>query len=82
LRRLRLSFPHLPAQRGGIDAKRAALTLGAFLLLACALQAEELVGKVVGVVDGDTIDVLVDKTPVRIRLYGIDSPEKGGKKRP
>ena len=41
------------------------------------MHAEELTGKVVGVVDGDTIDVLVDKTPVRIRLYGIDCPEKG-----
>jgi len=27
-------------------------------------------------VDGDTIDVLVHKTPVRIRLYGIDCPER------
>jgi endonuclease YncB( thermonuclease family) len=34
-------------------------------------------GKVVGVADGDTITVLRDKTQVRIRLYGIDTPEKG-----
>ena len=34
-------------------------------------------GKVVGVADGDTITVLRDKTQVRIRLYGIDTPERG-----
>ena len=31
--------------------------------------------KVIGVLDGDTIEVLKDKAPVRIRLYGIDCPE-------
>lgn len=35
-------------------------------------------GEVVGIADGDTITVLRDKTPVKIRLYGIDCPEKGG----
>jgi micrococcal nuclease len=35
-------------------------------------------GKVVGISDGDTITVLTpDKTPVKIRLYGIDCPEGG-----
>ena len=33
-------------------------------------------GKVVGVADGDTITVLQDKRPVRIRLQGVDTPEK------
>jgi Micrococcal nuclease (thermonuclease) homologs len=32
-------------------------------------------GKVVGVLDGDTITVLNNDTPVKIRLYGIDCPE-------
>ena len=32
--------------------------------------------RVVGVSDGDTITVLRDKTQVRIRLHGIDTPEK------
>ena len=31
--------------------------------------------KVIGIMDGDTIEVLKDRKPVRIRLYGIDSPE-------
>jgi micrococcal nuclease len=33
-------------------------------------------GKVIGVADGDTITVLRDKQPQKIRLYGIDCPEK------
>jgi endonuclease YncB( thermonuclease family) len=32
--------------------------------------------KVIGVADGDTITVLRDKEQVRIRLYGIDCPER------
>ena len=31
---------------------------------------------VVGVSDGDTITVLHDQEPVKVRLYGIDCPEK------
>lgn len=34
-------------------------------------------GKLVGIADGDTITVLRDNGQVRIRLYGIDTPEKG-----
>ncbi len=34
-------------------------------------------GKVVAVADGDTISVMQDGKAVKIRLYGIDSPEKG-----
>jgi len=37
---------------------------------------DRFAGKVVSVADGDTITVLEDKRPVRIRLYGIDCPEK------
>lgn len=34
-------------------------------------------GKVVRIFDGDTIEVLVDEKPVRVRLHGIDAPERG-----
>ena len=36
-------------------------------------------GEVVGITDGDTITVLNSKTlkDVKIRLYGIDTPERG-----
>jgi micrococcal nuclease len=35
------------------------------------------VGPVVSVLDGDTIEVLHNTTPERVRLIGIDCPEKG-----
>lgn len=40
------------------------------------LSAAEMRGKVIRVLDGDTIEVLQDKKPVRIRLANIDAPEK------
>jgi endonuclease YncB( thermonuclease family) len=50
----------------------------AFLCLIVGLisYALEIKGKVVGVSDGDTITALVNKTPIKVRLYGIDCPEK------
>ena len=45
--------------------------------ISLALHAEVLVGKVVGVSDGDTITVLdATKTEHKVRLMGIDAPEK------
>lgn len=53
------------------------LVLASFIFLAGVANAETLMGKVIGVVDGDTIDVLdATKTSRRIRLQGIDAPEK------
>jgi len=70
----------------GTARKLATLTIGrvAITLLAATLLiagqragAAELHGKVVGVADGDTITVLDSaRTPHRIRLNGIDAPEK------
>jgi endonuclease YncB( thermonuclease family) len=54
----------------------------ALALISCFLTIEDSVlagsfsGQVVGVLDGDTIEVLHDQKPERIRLYGIDCPEK------
>jgi endonuclease YncB( thermonuclease family) len=50
------------------------LALIVFLVLPCPVWAWS--GKVIGVADGDTITVLRDKQPHKIRLYGIDCPEK------
>ena len=33
--------------------------------------------KVIRIVDGDTIDVLIDGTKHRVRLFGVDTPERG-----
>jgi endonuclease YncB( thermonuclease family) len=47
------------------------------LFCACSVAAETLIGRVVGVADGDTITVLDDANRQhRIRLAGIDAPEK------
>ena len=40
-------------------------------------HAQSFSGRVVAVADGDTIDVLRDSRPVRVRLHGIDCPEGG-----
>jgi endonuclease YncB( thermonuclease family) len=53
---------------------RAALTVALLLPLACA--AVEFTGKVVAIADGDTLTLLVDKTQHRIRIDGIDAPER------
>jgi endonuclease YncB( thermonuclease family) len=52
--------------------------LAAWLLVAAAQAAAfELHGRIVGVVDGDTVDLLTDsKQLVRARLAGIDAPER------
>ena len=52
-----------------------------FLLSLCLFiqntQAQSITGSVVGVSDGDTITLLADdNTQYKIRLMGIDAPEK------
>ena len=48
-----------------------------FLILFWPLTAHAWIAKVVSVTDGDTIKVYnVDKGQVKIRMYGIDTPEK------
>jgi endonuclease YncB( thermonuclease family) len=50
----------------------------AFVLsLAAAAYAADFTGPVVSVLDGDTIEVLHNQRPERVRLMGIDCPEKG-----
>ena len=48
-----------------------------FSAASLAIQAATLIGKVVGISDGDTIKVLdSNKAEHKIRLMGIDAPEK------
>jgi endonuclease YncB( thermonuclease family) len=49
----------------------------AFLTPAPAAAVSEYQGEVVRVLDGDTIEILHNRHPSRIRLSGIDCPEKG-----
>ena len=62
--------------KGAMMLFRAAfLILFLFNAIAFSSDISTFRGKVIGVLDGDTIEVLKDKAPVRIRLYGIDCPE-------
>ena len=54
------------------------LIIIAFTVLALASHADTLTGRVVGIADGDTLTLLdATNTQHKIRLTGIDSPEKG-----
>ena len=52
--------------------------LFALLITHCLVQADTLTGRVVRVTDGDTIVILdAGNTQHKIRLTGIDAPERG-----
>lgn len=60
--------------------QRNALLFAAMLTWCAAAAAETIEGRVIGVADGDTITLLLDsgttKTQRKIRISGIDAPEK------
>ena len=51
--------------------------VGLFISSFSAVLALDFSGPVVSVLDGDTIEVLHNTHPERIRLSGIDCPENG-----
>jgi endonuclease YncB( thermonuclease family) len=55
----------------------AASTFGFFIFSFSAVLGLDFTGPVVAVFDGDTIEVLHNNRLERIRLSGIDCPEKG-----
>ena len=61
-----------------VRRKFVSLTLLLIFLLTFPFHIWAWSGKVVGIADGDTITVLREgKQQVKIRLYGIDCPERG-----
>ena len=56
---------------------RIAIIALLIILPACTHASEPaLTGKVISIADGDTLTILVDKTQHKIRLHGIDTPER------
>ncbi len=47
------------------------------IICVSAIHSGAWVGKCVAVADGDTISVMRYKKPIKIRLYGVDCPERG-----
>jgi len=56
--------------------RHLAALLATILFPVMATGASDFTGRVVSVADGDTITVMRDGTPVKIRFNGIDAPEK------
>lgn len=51
-----------------------------FLFVSCSMTTEKgtISGKVISVADGDTMTILTaDKKQIKIRMLGIDAPERG-----
>ncbi len=71
-----ISLPYLIAsgdlKRPPIDEKLTSLSLPQGYTLEGLQQAD-----VYEVIDGDTIDVLVDGILMRVRYFGVDTPERG-----
>lgn len=59
-----------------IRLMRFAWAILLMVLFSVPAFAGKFAGQVVGVIDGNTIDVLRNQRSERIRLHGIDCPEK------
>lgn len=58
-------------------ARRWGLLTASLIGLTLGAAADTFDARVIGVSDGDTITVLRDRTPVKLRLHGVDAPETG-----
>ncbi len=56
--------------------RQIGLITSILLLHGCSQGAEEFAGRVIRILDGDTIEALHNRSPERIRLAEIDAPEK------
>ena len=57
--------------------RRTPFLLLVALLVPTIVWAADYTGRVVGIINGDTLEVLHNQHPERIRLSSIDCPEKG-----
>src|SRR5439155_11941608 len=71
------SSPRRRSMKRIMCSRYAAVPLALWLVFVPLLaHAEQFTGKVVGISDGDTISVLREGKAVKVRLYGVDAPEK------
>ena len=69
-------LPNSDARIGVLLTRRC--LLGLLLALNLPAQSAQATGRVVGVIDGDTLDILTASfETLRVRLSGIDAPELG-----
>ena len=66
----------MPVKTMAAAGKTARVFFALALLVAAGIARAELAGPVVAVLDGDTIDVLIDRQPVRVRLAQIGAAAK------
>jgi endonuclease YncB( thermonuclease family) len=55
----------------------AATTITWAVLATIAIAADTITGRVVGITDGDTITLRTTSDTIKVRLSGIDTPERG-----
>ena len=73
---------YLPPNRRRGPAQLAAVIVAAPLAVSPAIAADahdqlpRLTGQVIGVADGDTLDVRLESGMLRVRLHGVDAPER------
>ena len=53
------------------------ILLSLFILFIFFIAPAQLVGKVASIADGDTFTMIIQSKKIKVRLYGIDCPEKG-----
>jgi micrococcal nuclease len=61
--------------RRGVGLYAAVVVLWC-MLAPLGASADQFTGKVVGISDGDTLSVLPEGKAVKVRLHGVDTPEK------
>jgi micrococcal nuclease len=66
-----MSYALVPCRRSLVS-----VVVVLWALLPLSGYADQFTGQVVGILDGDTISVLREGKAVKVRLYGIDAPEK------
>ena len=73
---------YLPPNRRRGPAQLAAVIVAAPLAVSPAIAADahdqlpRLTGQAIGVADGDTLDVRLESGMLRVRLHGVDAPER------